>query len=243
MVRWMLLFVVFACTAECQARFEGFFEEYNGRRLDLVAKFLPENPTIFEAGGHYGEDTARLSQKWPKGRVISFEPNPPAFTKLLEATRNLDNIAAYHLAVSTYNGKAILNVCYGTNGNEPIFEGASSLLVPTEAMKIHYQGPKVEVPCVVLDDWCQAHQIDHFDFLWLDLEGLELQVLRSSPRILDQAKVIYTETNFYPFRKGTTQFAELRKFLENAGFMMLSHWYTEGLQGDAIFVKKECLDF
>lgn len=220
-------------------RFEGFFEEYGGRRLDLVAKFLPENPVIFEAGGHYGCDTIRFATRWSNGTIISFEPNPNAFAKLLESTKDAENVYAYNLAVNNYNGVAILNVCYGTTGNDPIFEGASSLLDASECMKIHYGGPKIEVPCVVLDDWCQENNIDHFDFMWLDLEGLELQILKSSPRILEKVKVIYTETNFFEFRKGTTQFRDLKHFLESAGFELLSHWYTEGLQGDAIFVKKE----
>jgi FkbM family methyltransferase len=231
--------------AECEqypARFEGFFEQYGGRRLDLIAQFLPYAPVIFEAGGHYGIDTIKIAKRWPRGTVISFEPNPNAFKLLSEATQDTVNIHAYNLAVNTYNGTAILNICYGTNGNEVLSEGASSLLEPSEWMKIHYKGPKVEVPCVVLDDWCQSHEIDHIDFMWLDLEGLELQVLKSSPRILEKVNVIYTETNFLEFRLGMTQFTDLKTHLENSGFKMLSHWYYEGLQGDAIFVKRELFE-
>ena len=57
-------------------------------------------------------------------------------------TQDTVNIHAYNLAVNTYNGTAILNICYGTNGNEVLSEGASSLLEPSEWMKIHYKGPK-----------------------------------------------------------------------------------------------------
>lgn len=247
-MRFFLMFlgvVLLIGRAECEpypARFEGFFEEYGGRRLELVAKFIPKNPVIFEAGGHYGEDTVNFLNTWPNGTVISFEPNPNAFTKLSERSKNISNIHAYNLAVNNYNGIATLNVCYGTTGDNPIFEGASSLLEPSESMKIHYGGPKVQVPCVILDDWAQANNVDHIDFMWLDLEGLELQVLASSPKILSKVQVIYTETNFYEFRKGTTQFQNLKDFLSKSGFRLLSHWYTEGLQGDAVFVKNELFD-
>ena len=104
-------------------------------------------------------------------------------------------------------------------------------------MKIHYQGPQAIVDCVILDDWCRKNGIDKIDFMWLDLEGMELQVLKSSPKILKTVSVIYTETNFYPFRIGMTQYAALRTFLEQSGFRLLSHWYHEGLQGNAIFVR------
>lgn len=222
-----------------QPKFEGICEEYSKRRLDLVAKFLPDNPVIFEAGGHYGDDSVRLAARWPKSKVISFEANPSAFVKFLEKTKSIDTISGYNLAVNTYNGQACLNVCYGTTGDNPIFEGASSLLEASEGQKVHYQGPKIIVPCVVLDDWCKQKNIDHFDFMWLDLEGLELQILKSSPQILSKVKVIYTETNLFDFRIGMTRYADLKAFLEQSGFKLLSHWYTDGLQGDAIFVRSD----
>ena len=220
----------------------GKFKEYGGRRLELVAKFIPSDPIIFEAGGHYGEDTVKLANRWPQGHVISFEPNPAAYIRLLQTVKKTPNISHYNLAVNTYNGDAILNVCYGTTGDQPIFEGASSLLEASDHMKIHYKGPKVKIPCVVLDDWCKENNVDHIDFMWLDLEGLELQTLESSPEILKTVKVIYTETNFHPFRKGTTQYQALESFLKKSGFELAAHWYDEGLQGDAVFVKKTVYD-
>lgn len=219
------------------------FEHYAGGRLGLVAKFLPENPNVFEAGAHYGEDSVVLAKTWPKGTVLSFEPNPHAFKMFLDRTKDVSNIQGYELAVGNYNGTATLYVCYGTNGNEPqYFDGASSLLVPSEGQKIHYQGPEVEVPCVILDDWCNDHGIDRLDFMWIDLEGMELQLLSASPEILKTVKVIYTETNFYGFREGTTQYADLKAFLEQQGFTVIAHWFTHGLQGDAVFVRNELLD-
>jgi len=227
---------------EYQSAFEGHFKEYGesvDRILDLVGKFMPRKPTIFEAGGHWGTDTTILAKKWPKGTLITFEPNPHAFEILSGATQGLTNVRKYNLAVNNYNGTAVLYVCHGSNGDNPDFEGASSLLESSDWMRGNYQGPKVEVPCVVLDDWCRKNKIPNIDFMWLDLEGLELQVLKSSPKILKTVKVIYTETNFREFRKGMTSYENLKKFLEKSGFKLLSHWYWVNFQGNAIFVKKE----
>jgi len=222
-------------------RYEGVknYEKAYGYLLDVIAQFIPNDPVIFEAGGHYGTDTVAFAKKWPEGKVISFEPNPHAFEMLSQATKDFKNVSVYPLAVSDQNEQAILNVCYGTTGDNPIYEGASSLLEASECQEIHYQGPKIEVSCVVLDDWCKENGIDHIDFMWLDLEGLELYVLNSSPKILDSVRLIFTETNFFEFRKEMTQYADLKAFLEKSRFKMIAHWYAEGLQGNAIFVKKE----
>lgn len=236
-----LLLAVQGFCVQYPQRYEGvrLYEESLGQPLDVVAKFIPDDPVIFEAGGHYGEDTVRFARKWPAGKIISFEPNPNAFEMLLQATDGIENVSAHQLAINNYNGHAVLHVCYGTTGDNPVFEGASSLLEASDWQAMHYRGPDVRVPCVVLDDWCEINGIDHIDFMWLDLEGLELQVLKCSPRILKSVQLIYTETNFLDFRKGMTQYNDLKNFLEKSRFKLLAHWYAEGFQGNAIFVKKE----
>ncbi|HSW72737.1 MAG TPA: FkbM family methyltransferase [Chlamydiales bacterium] len=221
------------------------YEKYAKKPLLLIAEFLPVNPVILEAGAHYGNDTLKFKQMWPEAKILCFEPNPHAFTELSAKTEGIRNIHRYPIALNNYNGFATLYLCYGSNGDEPIYEGASSLLEPSERMQIHYQGPKIEVPCVVLDDWCKEHQIEQIDFMWLDLEGLEIQVLQSSPKILEKVKVIYTETNFEKFRVGTTLYKHLADFLQTQGFTLLVHWYVENSikQGNAIFVKKPEVSF
>lgn len=218
----------------------GSFQEYERRPLDLIAQFLPDDPTILEAGAYNGNDSLVLAQKWPKGKVLSFEPNPHAYEQFRQKTQGQPNIFGFNLALSHFNGAALFNVCYGSTGDNPIFEGASSLLPASPWMEIHYQGPKIQVPCVKLDTWAKENRIEQIDFMWLDLEGMELQVLQSSPETLSKVKVIYTETNFMEFRVGTTQYQDLNAFLEKEGFALLAHWYVENFkgQGNAIFIRK-----
>lgn len=217
--------------------FQGFFPEYEHNRLDLIAQLIPASPVIFEAGGHRGEDTIKFAARWPDAQILSFEPYPPSFEKLSQITQDLKNVKAYQLAVNDYKGTAVFYVVQDVKR-----DGASSLLQPSAETVELYVGPKIEVPCVILDDWCRDNAVDHIDFMWLDLEGVELQILKSSPTILATVKVIYTETNFFGYRIGTTQFDDLKTFIEASGFKLLSHWYRQGRQGDAIFVKKEIFD-
>ncbi len=217
------------------------WEKYENR-LDIVSKYIPENPTVFEVGAFDGSDSVRMARHWPHGKVISFEANPARFAEHQEKIKSCPNASSYNLAVNTYNGVAKFYVCWGSTGDDPIFEGASSLLEPSEAQKVHFKGPEITVPCVIFDDWCQNNGVKAIDFMWLDLEGFELQFLMSSPKILKTVRAIYSETNFFKFREGTTQFVYLKKYLELQGFSMIAHWYNEGVQGDAIFIRKEYIN-
>ena len=222
------------------ARFEGICgEEYNLRRLEFIGKFLPENPTILEAGCFNGADTLNFLAKWPAAKIIAFEANPNAYKMASEATKSFSNVLINNVALNNYNGLAKFYLCHGSNGDEPAFEGASSLLKASDYMKIHYQGPEITVPCVILDDWCQKNNVKGFDFMWLDLEGAELRILSSSPQVLANTQLIYVETNFQHFREGMTQFQDLRSFLESQGFCLLSHWYRQNFQGDALFIRND----
>jgi len=234
-----ILFIFSALHAEPYPhRYEGIIQHQEEYALPLISAWIRSNPVILEAGAHYGIDTQKFAKMWPNATILSFEPNPHAFEKLVDATKDFPQVQPINLALANYNGEATLHVCYGTTGDDDRFEGASSLLDASDGMKIHYQGPDVVVPCMVLDDWCEQNAVDRIDFMWLDLEGMELQILKSSPDILKTVKVIFTETNFQEFRKGMTQYAELRQFLEANGFIMMCHWYREGLQGNALFLRR-----
>ena len=237
-----LLLLLGSVHANQTSSFEGSFERWDQKKMALVSLFLPENPLILEIGGHYGGDTLNFVRTWPHCNLITFEPNPHAFDILQRNTALYSNINAQNLALNQESGTTPFYICYGSEGNNSAFEHASSTLPPTQNMKMHYQGPQIEVPCIILDEWCAQNKVDHVDFLWLSSEGLELPILRSSPKILSTIRVICTKTYFYPFREHMTQYAELKEFLELAGFKLLSHWYVNGLQGDAIFIRNDFFD-
>lgn len=240
--RTVLFFLIakwcsFPLQADYPARFEGSFEGWDKKRFDLIALFLPSNPTIVQAGSYYGEETLLLASIWPQGEIFAFEPNPHAFAKLSIATRKHPHIHPVNLALNHTPGWFPLYVCYGSSGSDVYFEFASSLLPPSDSMKIHLKGPKKDVKAVVLDNWCQDNDVQKIDLLCLDVRGTELSVLQSSPEILNTISCIYLHTELFPFRIGTTHFSDLREFLEKSGFRLLSHWYAKGLEGHALFVK------
>jgi FkbM family methyltransferase len=224
-------------------QFEGKFEQFfQAGRYDLIARIIDADDVILEAGAFDGGDTLWLAQLVPKGKVISFEPNPPRYAELVEKTKNVCNVNTFPFALGETNNPITFYVCHGAICEPYYYEGASSALPPSESMKINYQGPKIEVPCFVLDDWCRENNQSEINFMWLDLEGYELQVLKSSPQILSTVKAMYVETNFYEFREGMTQYQDLRAFLEKTGFRLLSHGYYKGYQGNAIFVRANLFD-
>jgi FkbM family methyltransferase len=239
-----LAFSGFLCaeTSPYVFQFEGRFEKlFQSGRYDLIGRIIDPDDVILEAGGFDGGDTIHLVKLVPNGEIISFEPNPTRYKELVTKTNGLVNVRTYPFALGEKNEMITFHLCHGVQNN-PAFDGASSILPATSETKQNYQGPLIQVPCVRLDDWCRKNNQNRIDFIWLDLEGYELQVLKNSPQILCTVKAMYVETNFYEFRQGMTLYKDLLAFLEKNGFRLLAHGYYKGYQGNAIFVRADLFD-
>lgn len=217
------------------------FRNYGKVDLSWLVQFLPYNPVIIEAGAYCGDQTIYAARVWPHSKlIVAFEPNPRAFAELQRKVdgAQLSQVKTYNLALQSYNGTTDLYLCRGPNGNDRSWEHESSLLPPSNG----WQGSQVEVPCVILDDWCQQNQIDHIDILRLELEGFELQVLQSSPHILKNTKIIILPSFFRAYREGTVNYFALKDLLTRSQFVPLAHWYEPSERGLAVYVSQELYD-
>lgn len=201
-------------------------EEY----LELVKPYLPANPYILEAGAHSGEDTVIIAKTWPKGAVFAFEPVPKFYDNLLNNIKchNVTNVIAYPFGLFTTTGDHTFYYSQKCGG-------ASSFL-PDNGV-VNYEDITVTLPCKNLDEWAIDNRIDHIDFMWLDMEGAEYYVLSAAPNTLKNTKVILTEINFREFRKGSTQYAVLKEYLESQGFVLEKIWGSPNWQATGLFIK------
>lgn len=200
--------------------------------LDLVKKYIPDNPVIVEAGAHHGEDTLIMSKKWPHSRIYAFEPLQNSFEITRNKVSGLTNVTCYNLALSNKAGKAEFYICQSG-------EGASSLLKPQPILDnfLIFAKTPVTVECVVLDEWAKANNVKSVDFMWLDMEGAELMALKASPKILKTVKAIYTEVNFQEFREGNCFYDEIKGWLEEQGFKEIWSQLNTSWQGNVLFVR------
>lgn len=78
----------------------------------------------------------------------------------------------------------------------------------------------IQVDAVSLDTFAAREAVDRVDFIKVDVEGAELDVLRGAARMLAECGVMGIKTEFWwdPVIKGQPSFAELDTFLRQAGF-------------------------
>jgi FkbM family methyltransferase len=220
---------------ELAARVARAFRPQPFALLEGLRERLGDCPTIVEAGAHSGLDTLSLSKVFSRGTVHAFEPVPELFAKLTKRTRGIVNVRAYNCALGASSGEATLHVSGGRS------DGSSSLLRPSGHIRIHPRvtfAASLRVPCVSLDDWARQSGIAKVDFLWLDLQGLERDVLAASTLVLPTVDAIYSEVSLTEMYEGSCLYPDYRLWLEGQGFAVVAEDLRWVDMGNVLFARR-----
>jgi len=85
----------------------------------------------------------------------------------------------------------------------------------------------IKVDTVTLDTWAQTHGISDMDFIKLDVQGAELEILSGGKKLLDQSIGTLVEVWFDPIYHELPLFGDIDHFLRVQGFTFFSfHVYN-----------------
>lgn len=202
-----------------------------------ISRFLPSNPIVVEAGAHDGEDTYQMSMIWPRGQIHAFEPDPRTYIELVQNLLKCKNVHTYSIALGSYDGVADFYLSkptseFGVAGQSSLFpDNPDTWPWPWVEM----EKEPISVPIAKLDSWAEKQGIEKIDFLWIDMQGSEYQMLKASPNILKTIKVIKTEYSTKEYYTGTVLFDVLKAFLEAEGFRLIE--ICGETHGDALFIR------
>ncbi|MCA9770725.1 FkbM family methyltransferase [Candidatus Dependentiae bacterium] len=210
--------------------------------LNIISHYIPDNPIIIEAGAFDGRDTRKLSRQWPCGTIHTFEPVPDIFALLKKNTTSLSHVHCYNIALSEKTGTTVFYISEKPNKPGQPFQ-AGSLHKPQKRLSfsdVQYK-KTIHVQTITIDDWAKQYGVNHVDFLWLDMQGHELHVLKAAPHILKTIKVIYTEVNFGQAYENQYTYEQVKQWLEKRNFQEIGRDFIDQKQwffGNVLFVKK-----
>ena len=139
---------------------------YGGER-DVVPYRLSLKPdsTVVDVGGNIGLTAVLTGALAPNGRGYFFEPDPKNYRHLkrtIEANK-FSHLTAFPFAMGAEDGELLLNMAsassHADNVNSP------------NAVRVRMRS---------LDSWAAEHHLEKLDFLKIDVEGYELNVLRGA---------------------------------------------------------------
>lgn len=138
-----------------------YYEYYNP-----VFMGIKENDIVFDVGANNGYFTFYAALKAKNGKVFSFEPVKDLCEKTKETAKlnNLINTVVENIAISNKNASEKFYISKEHNGCHSFFRRSES-------------DEQVEVKSVQLENYCFDKNIDSIDFLKLDCEGAEYDII------------------------------------------------------------------
>jgi FkbM family methyltransferase len=149
---------------------------------------------VFDIGANYGTHSLLFLTNGIK--TISFEPIP-FLKKEFEYLCDLNQVhgAMENVAMGDKNGTAILNIPANESWNSAISDNESHVIADNS------QFEKIEVPVITVDEFVSKSGL-HPDFIKIDTEGYEINVLKGALNTIKETRpLIIFETNKFPERK------------------------------------------
>ncbi len=198
----------------------------------LKKRGLKSLNVLLDIGAHEGESIKLFTNNFNINEIYSFEPSPITF-KILKKNINP--------AEGNFRKTKIIleNIALGSK-HEKIFlkhisESSSSTIkeLNTESKYFkkkffflknsdnQYLFKKIEVQQILLSDYIEENSIKSIDFIKIDTEGYELEVLKGAKSMLFKTKYILFEHHYDNMIIKNYFFTEIHNFLKKNNFKQI----------------------
>lgn len=150
----------------------------------LCIPYLSKQPIIFDVGAYKGEYTDYVLSQLPEARCYLFEPNNGLAETLAGKYPDV-----YRIVMSSHIGKQSFFRCMDKADElssiykRPVFEQVAYV--------------RERIVSSTVDAFChETRSIDHIDFLKIDVEGAELDVLKGSEKMLSRKQISFLQVEY-----------------------------------------------
>jgi FkbM family methyltransferase len=194
-----------------------------------IEHLVKEGDVVLDIGASQGEYTLWAAKKCGKnGRVIAIEPLTKMFAQLKEniaINPDLsDSVILVNTGLSDKVGKMPIYGYSGEGSKDGLHEGMPTLFRTASRNQLIE-----EINLVLLDDVIKDLEVKKVDFIKIDVEGAELQILKGGIKILKEFKpILLIEASEETFNAAGYSQVEFFNFLNGFGYK----YYLAGNRGE-----------
>lgn len=192
------LYMIMTCVKDAQ---------YNPPSFEIKSR-----DTIIDIGGHIGSFSIYAAGKASKGRVFVYEPDPGNFTYLQKNIHlnKLSNIITKKMAVA------------GEKGTRMFFP---STVNTAESSMYATKRESIQVPTTTLSHIFEEYALVSCDFLKLDCEGAEYEILFNTPsqyfKKIEKIAMECHNPSYFTIADPAYTISGMIRFLQQRGFAVV----------------------
>jgi 2-O-methyltransferase len=208
---------------------------------DRIARLVAKaDPVILEIGCNDGKDTVEFLELFANSRVFCFEPEPRAIERFKRTVGDRPGVTLVEMALSDRTGTTTFHRSSGhrneeqRQGGPETWDLSGSIRKPKAHLHMHPWikfEETIPVMTSTLDDWVERQGLELVDFIWMDVQGAERDVIRGARRTLARTRYLYTEYGALEFYEGQADLIELVRQLPD--FRLATRY-----RGDALFAHR-----
>jgi FkbM family methyltransferase len=207
------------------------------RIAELVGK---SNPVILEIGCNEGGDTLEFLDVFANPTIFCFEPEPRAIERFKRKVGSRPGVTLIEMALSDRTGTTTFHRSTGQRNGDSRerrpggWDLSGSIRKPKAHLHVHPWikfEESITVPTTTLDDWAKQQGLDLIDFIWMDVQGAERDVIHGGRRTLARTRYVYTEYGALELYEGQASLNELVRELPD--FRLDTRY-----RGDALFAHR-----
>jgi len=161
-----------------------------------ITKILKREPNlIFDVGANTGEYAKKLIQRFKNCTIHCFEPVIANYNSLLKNVPD-KNVICHHLALGKQEGS--IKLFKGANDLDGSMITAYKATIENIFISVGKITDTIECQLSTIDSICNE-QIKEIDFLKIDVEGHELEVLKGAAKMIKDNKINIIQFEFNEF--------------------------------------------
>jgi len=181
-----------------------------------IERYLPAQrlETLFDVGANVGQSALAYAERFPTARIFSFEPAPESFGQLQRNVSRHPRIRCFPLALAAGAGTGRMQASGTSTSNRLVSEATPTL---DERDRV-----SIPVELQALDRFCDTERIRSIDYLKIDTEGGDLDVLQGAEGMLTRQDVdlVEVEAGMNPRNTHHVPFEVLKEHLEKRGYFL-----------------------
>lgn len=173
--------------------------------FSLCAPYLPDSPIVFDLGAYKGGYTDFVKSVTPDAVCYLFEPNQ---TLSLELRTKYN---AFNVAVSNTTSNNTFYTCLDKA------DELSSLYIREVFSDLNFEMSVIRT--ITIDSFCSLLNINNIDFLKVDVEGAELDVLYGSKWMLTASSIKFIQVEYGgTYKDAGITFIQVIEFVSRFGY-------------------------